>query len=365
MGLIEGELTMKLPKVYAQEITKTAIDLTLSENPLGCSPAVVNKLNILNPKSVSEYPSDAALKKALARKFNVSLDNVLLGSGSEQLIKLVCTAFLNKNDLVFVPRGSFVLFTKEVLLQKARIRFFDQKSMDITGKPKLCFICNPNNPTGVAISNDQVEKLIRKLPSTLFVIDEANGEFLSESFTKRVKKVSNVIVLRTFSKVFGLAGLRIGFAIGSPNLIQRLSDWQQPFPVSSLSCSLALEALKDCAFITQTLEFFRRERGFLTRELQTRGFDVSDSITNNIFAMTTQAKVIEKELLIRKVGVVDGDFFPGLDTPGFRIAIRDKKTNRLFLQKLDEALACVSNKKLLRSKVAFVARKLRLPKEEL
>jgi histidinol-phosphate aminotransferase len=343
-----GVNTMKLPKMYASDVAKLPIDMTLSENPLGCSPRVLEALKTITNQDIFDYPNTTSLFKAIANKFNVDKNQILLGNGSEQLIKLIAQTFLNKRDRVLIQAGSFPLFAKESLIAGGTVSFFNPL-WSTTQSATLIILCNPNNPTGEVLQNGIIQKLSKQFPKSLIVVDEANGEFLRESSMNL--NLPNVIVLRTLSKVFGLAGLRIGFAVGPGKLINTLKNVQQVFPVSSISSKLAKAALNDPTFLQQTLRFVAKERTFLTKELQNRNFLVCPSITSNIFIQTTQAKNIIELLRKNGVSVVDGAFFPAIDRPGFRIAIRDVKTNRLFLKKLDRVLACLVNKKLLRSTI--------------
>lgn len=338
---------MQLPKLYASEVAKLPIDMTLSENPLGCSPRVLKTLKTITPQDIFDYPDTSPLQEVIARRFSVSRDQILLGNGSEQLIKLIAQTFINKRDRVLIQAGSFPLFVKECLLAGGNVSFFDPQK-PTTQSAKLVILCNPNNPTGEVLQGRIIRKLSKQFTQSLIVIDEANGEFLTKSSI--ALNLSNVIVLRTLSKAFGLAGLRVGFAIGPAQIMRTLSTAQQIFPISSISCKLAIDALRDSRFLQQTLRFVAKERIFLTKELQNRGFQTSSSITSNIFVKTNIAKQIIELLKTNGVSVVDGSFFPALDTPGFRIAIRDTKTNRMFLGKLDRVIACLPNKKLLRSK---------------
>lgn len=341
---------MQIPKIYAQNITKSKIDMSLSENPLGCSSLVVKTLQKLSIKDVSEYPNQLTLVDAIANRFNVKPENIVLGCGSEQLIKLMCQTFLTPSEVVLVERGSFIMFTKEAALARARVMFVNLNNIDQLPKSRVFFLANPKTPTGEVIDRQQLIKIAQQINPGILVVDEANGEFLKKSAISFTKKFNNLMVLKTFSKVFGLAGVRIGFAIGSPSLTEELKTAQQPFPVSKVSVKLALASLEDNEFINKTREFIAQERRFLQKELRDRGFNVSNSVTNNLFIETSNASELIGELEKLSVGVIDGNFFPAMPKRGFRISIKDKLTNRLFLDKLDEALSCINSKKLLRSK---------------
>lgn len=325
--------------------------MSLSENPLGCSPAAVKALKKINIKNISQYPDTTKLTNILAKRFNVPSRSILLGCGSEQLIKLIAQEFINKGDPVLVQSGSFPMFTKECQLAGARIIFFQpNEKFSNNSKAKIIFICNPNNPTGEVINNKIIANILNKAKKSLVVIDEANGEFINTSFMKQAIKRQNCLVLKTFSKAFGLAGLRIGVAIGSPALIRQLSTSQQAFPVSSIACQLATTAIKDKKFIGKTLDFISKERKFLTKRLRKKGFIVSNSVTNTLFIKTRSANNLITILNKLGVSIIADSFFPGIKDQGFRIAIRNKKTNRLFLKKIDQALSCMKLKKLIISK---------------
>lgn len=323
--------------------------MTLSENPLGCSPRVLDELKTIKPADISQYPDTTPLIRAISTKFKILPDQIILGNGSEQLIKLIAQIFLNKGDRVLVQKGSFPLFTRECLLAGSTVNFFEPGKA-LNQKPKMIFVCNPNNPTGKILPLNIIKDISKKFSSSILIVDEANGEFLKQSAIKSINELPNCVILRTFSKALGLAGLRIGFAIGSINLMQTLNTSQQVFPVSAISCKLALSALRDQTFLKKTLKFVGKERSFLAKELVRRDLKVSNSVTSNLFIEIAKAKQIINLLKKNGVSVVDGSFFPAIDKPGFRISIRDKKTNRQFLKKLDEALACEDNKKLLASK---------------
>src|SRR3972149_2099991 len=228
---------MKLPILYAQMTDRQSVDLTLSVNPLGCSPLVLDKLRKIGAKEVSRYPLPDKLLTKLAIRFGVQKDNILLSSGSEQLIKLIAQSFIQPGDPVFIERGSFSLFVKESLLAKGKISL-TTLSRIMKSDAKLIFLANPKTPTGEVIPQEVI-KQIQKRTTGILVVDEANGEFIDDSSIRLSVNNSNLLVLRTFSKAFGLAGLRIGLAIGSKELVGQLKQVQQAFPVSQIDILLA------------------------------------------------------------------------------------------------------------------------------
>ena len=323
-----------MKKLYAKSVKRLAIDMTLSENPLGCSPDVLAILRNIDVEDVFKYPDMETFIAKVSSIFGVSSNNLMVGTGSEQLIKLIVQIFVNQDDTVAIPRSSFDVFSKEAGLKTNNVEFVKIKNLlGAKNRFKLIFLCNPNNPTGEKLDNQFIGAVIQNNPKSLIVIDEATGEFLGndESFVKKSLGLENVIVLKTVSKVFGGAGLRVGFAFGNRLLIRKLNDSQQAFPISCISAKLALACLKDTEFVRRTKEFIARERNFIRNELEGMGFEVSNSITNNLLITDKGNPGLVKMLADKEVSVVDAKFFPGSRVAGFRVAIRDKVTNRKFL----------------------------------
>lgn len=325
--------------------------MTVSVNPLGCSPRALRAVRLASMDDIRTYPDASPLLSALAGAFGISPDCICLGAGSEQLIKLVSQTFLAPGDTVVVESGSFFLFSREPELTGATVlyRNFSLPQLRMK-KPSLLFLANPTTPGGINRSNEQLLAILDGIRPAVAIIDEANGEFRSDSMISEITRRDNIIVLRTFSKGWGLAGLRIGFAAGSPRLIAKLNERQQPFPVTSLAIAAAVASLSDTRFLAKTVAFTASERKFLTAALGKRGFDVSPSVTGNLYVSRPDSKRVIRELERRGVSVIDGTYFPGMQDPGFRISLRDKLTNRKFLAALDQSLACLNRKKLIPSK---------------
>lgn len=344
---------MKLPKLYAFD-KKLKIDLSLSENPLGCSPRVFSTLK-QDIKKVVEYPNPNPVRliSTLARVFKTSKDNILLGNGSESLIDSICRSFLNPKDEVILPELTFPLFEKSILLANGKPVFARMKrnfQIDLkkikkrTGKQtKLIILCNPNNPTGKVIAKDELIKFVKSVAPVMVFIDEANIEFGGKSMVSEIKNTKNLLVLRTFSKAFGLAGLRVGVLFGPKRLINKFRQFIQPFPLNSFVENAIIAALKDKKFINKTKTFMARERTFLTDELRKREFMVFNSDANNLLVEVNRlfinAAQFVKLLNENNVSVVNGNSFRGLDDRCVRLSPRNRKTNRLFIKVVDKILA--------------------------
>jgi histidinol-phosphate aminotransferase len=345
---LETQLVSMTQKTYALT-EKKEIDLSLSENPLGCSPLVVSALKNIKIK-LNSYPTPSAgfLKKKLADKFSLSANNFLIANGSESIINVLPRLFAKFGDEVIVPALSFPLFTicskqakKKVLSSKMTAKLeIDLKEITklVSTNTSLVFICNPNNPTGLVIEKKEIIKFLNNMPTTtLVIIDEASIEFTDESMIDEVRNRDNLVVLRTFSKAFGLASLRVGFAAASEKIIKKIEEETMTFPISGLSERLASIAIEDRKFIETTKNFVIKQRGLLKKELKKMGFSVFPSETNNLFVRLPSFLDVDKfskKLEQEEISLIMGSSFAGFDNSFFRISIRDKKTNQLFLKKM-------------------------------
>ena len=194
---------MQLPKLYAQVNSKGIIDLTLSVNPLGCSPRVLKQFSQSTMSDISSYPDATKLLSALAKKLQVNQENILLGNGSEQLIKLVAQTFIRPEFVVVIEQGSFALFSKECLLEKATLKLVKLEKILYEINPKMIVLANPKTPTGEIISPAFLKRLIKKFKRTLIVIDEANGEFLEKSLINNaIKKQKHIGATHFFQSIW-------------------------------------------------------------------------------------------------------------------------------------------------------------------
>jgi len=276
---------MKLPKakilnaekyvaglsLFKQKFAK--IKLSANESALGPSPKAVKEY-IKVSRNFKRYPdSDGTfLRKTIAKKFKLDQSRIILGNGSDQVFELICKAFLDKNDEVIVPQYSFIIYRIYSKFNFAKVVYATENgftsSVDnilscVTNKTKIIFIANPNNPTGTYISKRDILKLRRKLRSDiLLVVDDAYFEYMNlkdyESGLKLFSKSKNVVVTRTFSKIYGLAGLRIGWGYASKNIIDSLYAIKPPFNVSRPALFAATVAIKDTAWLNKEIRHVRK-----------------------------------------------------------------------------------------------------------
>ncbi|BBI33212.1 histidinol-phosphate transaminase [Cohnella abietis] len=240
------------------------IKLASNENPFGSSPKVKEAI-ARELENISIYPDGAAveLSNALAKHHDVNADQIIFGAGSDEIILMIARAFLVPGDETIMADQTFPQYKHNAQIENAVIievplqaGTHDLPAMleRVTDKTKVIWVCNPNNPTGTINTSEEVEAFLSKVPShILVVLDEAYCEYVEDPTfpdgLKLLEKYPNVITLRTFSKIYGLASLRIGYGIGRPDVIRSINQVREPFNTSRFGQAAALAALQDEQFI--------------------------------------------------------------------------------------------------------------------
>lgn len=330
---------------YIFQSKASRIDFSLSENPTETISTKTRMALIRNIGKVNIYPlaEIEVLRKKIAKKFKLRPSNIGLGAGLEQVIENCFKTLINPGDQVIIPNPSFWLFEKSALLTNAKPVFVKPAknfSLDLEAcqkmnnkKAKLIIFSNPNNPTGQVIPKTVLENFIRAVTPTWVIIDEANIEFGGKSLVSKVKTFKNLIVLRTFSKALGLAGLRIGFCSGPVDFIKFFRQISQPAPVTSLSCLAAKAVLSDADFIKKTKKFTKEQRKLLIKALKKANIQVFPSQANNIL-IKTDWNSFRKFLKQNNISLVDASCFRGIPKGCFRITPRSKAKNKQLISLL-------------------------------
>jgi len=276
---------MKLPKAKSLNAEKyvaglslfkqkfARIKLSANESALGPSPKAVKEYLKVS-KNFKRYPDadGTFLRKVIAKKFKLDLNRIILGNGSDQIFELICKAFLNKSDEVVISQYSFIIYRIYSKLNFAKTVYARENSFNssvdnilscVTRKTKVVFLANPNNPTGTYINKNDMLRLRKNLRSDiLLVVDDAYFEYMNfkdyENGLKLFSKYKNVVVTRTFSKIYGLAGLRVGWAHSSKDIINALYEIKPPFNVSRPALFAASAALKDTSWLNKEIYHVRR-----------------------------------------------------------------------------------------------------------
>ncbi len=280
---------------------KEVIKLASNENPLGASPKAVSAIKKAL-SGINRYPDAQGyyLKKSLANSLGLAAENFVLGNGSDELIDVVIKTLVEPNENILTSEGTFLEYEIIAQVNDRRVKKaplynfkYDLEAMLklIDAKTKLVFIANPNNPTGTYLTKNKVAEFINALPPKVFVVfDEAYNAFIDvddyPDALSLLKKNKRVIVLRTFSKAYGLAGLRLGYAIADAELAGYLERIRQPFNVNLLAQVAGCAALEDKAFLARTRRLILSGKDFFYREFSRLGINYVCSQANFILVDT-------------------------------------------------------------------------------
>ena len=248
---------------------KRVIKLSANESALGVSPKVKKIIAIKN-LNFFRYPDGKSkeLKKQISIKLKCDVNKIICGAGSDEVIQMLCQLFLKPNDEVIVPQFSFLMYRIYAKIVGAKVVFAKEDKFkisisnilkNVTKKTKIVFLANPNNPTGTYLNKFEIILLRKKLrKNILLVVDDAYAEYMKNSDYKSglnlFKNNQNVFILRTFSKIYGLASLRVGWGYGSKKIINALNLIKPPFNVNEVAQLAAIESLKDKKFLTQSIK---------------------------------------------------------------------------------------------------------------
>jgi histidinol-phosphate aminotransferase len=331
---------------------KEVIKLASNENPLGTSPKALTAIkNAL--LRINRYPDAQGyyLKKRLAKFFGLAAENFVLGNGSDELIDVIIKTFVEADENIVTSEGTFLEYgiiaqINDRKIRRAPLRFFkyDLGAMLklVDEKTKLIFIANPNNPTGTYLAKDEVSQFLKALPAGVIVVfDEAYHAFIDVNdypdTLAFLKKNKNVIVLRTFSKAYGLAGLRLGYAIAASGLTAYLERIRQPFNVNLLAQEAGIAALEDKSFLKKTRRLILTGKDYLYKELSNLGLGSVPSIANFILVdVGCSGQEVFKACL--KYGVIIREMSQyGLGN-FIRVTIGTAKENQRFIKVLGKVL---------------------------
>jgi histidinol-phosphate aminotransferase len=290
------------------------IKLASNENPLGPSPKARQAM-IDTIERAHFYPDGGGyyLREAIAEHVGLAMANVILGNGSNEIIEFLGHAYLQPGDEVVVARHSFAVYRLMAQLFGAKVvdvpdpdfvADLDAMLAAITPKTKEVFIANPNNPTGTMVFQAEIDRFMERVPEHVMVVfDEAYYEFLDEApdVIKYVKAGRNVVVLRTFSKIQGLANLRIGYGLAAPEIIEVLQKARQPFNANGIAQAGALAGLRDETHMNETRRVTHEGRNFLQSGFLDMGLEFVPSHANFVLVRVGDGKKVFDALLRRGI----------------------------------------------------------------
>jgi histidinol-phosphate aminotransferase len=344
------ELVVREFGVAPEDVVK----LASNENPIGTNPAVEQAI-INNANKAHLYPDDSMyeLKDALAQRFEVDESNIIIGAGSDQILEFISRAKLNENSSVLMSQVTFAMYeiyAKQVGAKVLRTPSYEHKPEEFIPaiaehNPDIVYICTPNNPTGDAITREDVFGIIEAAnPETLVVIDGAYMEYASAKDTKYliepkdVLGYPNVIYLGTFSKAYGLGGMRVGYGIANTDTIQALYKMRPPFNISTLSLVAAIEASRDNGFVEETIALNQEQIKRYEEFAKENSLEFIDSYTNFITYLFDQSRNSNEisDKLLHQGFIVRNLASYGLNA--IRITIGTQEQNDRLFEKLEEVL---------------------------
>ena len=294
---------------------RNIIKLSANEAALGMSPKA--KRAILKKKIIlDKYPDGKSLnlRKSISKFYKCNPDKIICGAGSDEVIQMICQLFLNRKDEVVTPEYSFLMYRIYSKIVGAKVRFAKEINFKISvkeilkkvnKKTKIVFIANPNNPTGTYLTKIEVLELRKKLnKKILLVIDDAYAEYMKNkdysSGLDLFKNKDNVFILRTFSKIFGLASLRVGWGYGSQKIIDGLNLIKPPFNVNGLAQIAAVESLKDKKFINQSIKHNLSHAKKVKKFLENYGIS-SNAVSANFLLLNFEKCKFSSKFLYQKL----------------------------------------------------------------
>ncbi len=352
-----GNIKPYVPGKPIEEVEKelrisNVIKLASNENPLGPSPKALDAMAKYS-KDMYLYPDQNCyeLKGLLAERLDMAPENIVVGNGSDEVMLLIALAYISAGDEVVISLNTFSTYEMVSNLMEASIvrinlkeYSYDLEAMAQAANPKtkLIFVCNPNNPTGTINTQKELDRLISKVPGdTIIVIDEAYGDYVESSDYPKsldyVKQNKNVIVLRTFSKIFGLAGLRVGYGIAKPDLIKYLNLVRLPFSVNRLAQLSAAASLSDINHIQKSRKNNSDGKAYLYAELEKLGLAYVKTEANFIFVnLNDDADMVFMQLMRRGVIIRPLSSF---GMPGsIRVTVGTAEQNKAFIKALSEVV---------------------------
>jgi histidinol-phosphate aminotransferase len=327
------------------------IKLASNENPLGVSPRAKRAIHAVL-EGLSRYPDGNGfeLKRALSAHYGVAQEQIVLGNGSNDVLELAARAFLTPRDSAIYSQHAFAVYPLAVqaigatgIKVPARDFGHDPQAMQraVRADTRLIFIANPNNPTGTMLRAEQLEGLLTALPQhVLVVLDEAYNEYVSPEFKidslAWLSRFPNLVLTRTFSKVYGLAGLRVGYAFAAAGVADLMNRVRQPFNVNSVSLAAAAAALDDSDFVRQSFDLNRIGMKQITGGFTRLGIEYIPSFGNFVSFRVVDAASVFRKLL--KLGVIVRPIASYGMPEYLRVTIGLESENVRFLESLEQAL---------------------------
>ena len=350
---IQSEKYVAGMSVFKKRLAK--IKLSANESALGPSPKA-KKEYIKVSKSFARYPDSNGtfLRETLSKKFKIDKNRIILGSGSDQIFELICKAYLKKGDEVIVPKYSFIIYRIYSKMNGAKVIYSKENNFTVsvkdilkkvTGRTKVIFLANPNNPTGTYVAKKDLLFLRKKLRSNiLLVVDDAYFEYVKQkdyaSALKLFSNFKNVVTTRTFSKIYGLAGLRVGWGYASKEIIDTLNKIKPPFNVNRAALFAASAAVKDSSWLGKEIKHVNNWNKKMFKEFKKMKIDTNKSYSNFLLVNFNKVKIKSSRVfkLLAKAGILVRKMEVYGIKNASRITIGKSEENRKLISKMKRIL---------------------------
>jgi histidinol-phosphate aminotransferase len=342
----------QLENVHSYEIPsftrKDKIRLDLNESLFGCSPKVIEALREINTTDLDIYPEYDLLSKKIANNLSVKKENVLLTNGADDAIRIIIDTFIDRRDEILIPVPTYSMFELYSDLCGAWIKRIQYKEgfsfpindilQNIGTWTKIVVIVNPASPLGTLIPEDYLIKILKKAKDSIVLLDETYWHFAGESHSGLLKKYKNLVIVQTFSKIFGLAGMRLGFILANESLMPEINKVAFPYAVTYPAVVAGYAALNDKGFIKEIVKKINIEKEFLCLNLRKSASRVHQTKTNFILAdFGLKSDFVHKSLFKKGILVKNIGSMPLMD--GFlRITVGTRKENKILIDAINDIL---------------------------
>ncbi len=346
-GLVPYQPGKPIEELERELGIKGIIKLASNENPLGSSSKAIEAIKEYLG-NVHRYPDGCGyyLRDALARKWGVSPDAIILGNGSNEIVELLVRTFMSAGDNAVVSENTFSIYRLIVTVANGNVITVPMKegrynlgkmSEVITRQTRLVFIANPNNPTGTIATAEEVKYFMENIPEDVLVVfDEAYAEYVTSDYYPRtldyLEEGRNVAILRTFSKIYGLAGLRIGYGLTKVDLAEMLNRVRQPFNTNTLAQTGALGALRDVMHVEESRRINNEGKEFIYKEFDAMGIKYLPTEANFIYFQAGDDGRSIFDTMLR-----EGIIIRHMGGPNLRVTIGLPDENRMFIEALRKA----------------------------
>jgi histidinol-phosphate aminotransferase len=302
-------LLAHVPVYHPPLARRNGLRLDFNENTVGCSPRVLEKLRQLTPEDLARYPEREAVEETVGSHFNVRSSELLLTNGVDEAIHLLCQTYLDPGDEALIAEPTYSMYRIYIAGAGAEVATLtsgkgfefpvDELCRRISSRTRLIAIANPNNPTGAIVSPDDLLRIARSAPQAAVLVDEAYFEFYGETLLPGRGGIANLFVTRTFSKAYGLAGLRLGVLVGDASQLSAIRRIASPYSVNAVALACLPTALSDQAYVNEYVQDVRDSRFRLEQFLQVRGIQFWKSHANFVLIRAGRSKAAAAALVAR------------------------------------------------------------------